>query len=203
MPADVLGRIPLFAGLGPAELRELEEAMRPQTFAAGDVICREGEPGDSLFVVVEGFARVMLHDRDVARLRRGDVIGEMSLVSGEPRSATVVAAVPTTALELSREDVASLIARRPQILENLTRILSGRLAATTARVGETSRGEAVALLVGEQGTVVVVADAGQENVVEAADRTVSVEGGEDIAWLGRHLSRTKLGLALGAGGAKG
>lgn len=245
MPADVLGRNPLFAGLGPAELQDLEAAMRPQTFAAGDVICREGEPGDSLFVVVEGFARVLLHDRDVARLRRGDVIGEMSLVSGEPRSATVVAAVPTAALELSREDVASLIARQPQILENLTRILSGRLAATTARVGETSRGEAVALLVGEQasgsvagilaateaasprpaasidvrsslqpletlddlladhGTVVVVADAGQENVVEAADRAVSIEGGEDIGWLGRHLSRTKLGLALGAGGAKG
>src|SRR6266542_4214208 len=148
MPADVLGRIPLFAGLGPAELRELEEAMRPQTFAAGDVICREGEPGDSLFVVVEGFARVMLHDRDVARLRRGDVIGEMSLVSGEPRSATVVAAVPTTAFELSRYGVAALIAEQPRILENLTRILSDRLAATTARVADTrTRGEAVALLV--------------------------------------------------------
>jgi NTE family protein len=243
MRTDVLGRNPLFAGLGLPELEELEAAMRPQTFAANDVICREGEPGDSLFVVVEGFARVLLHDRDVARLRRGDVIGEMSLVSGEPRSATVVAAVPTSALELSREDVASLIARQPRILENLTRILSDRLAATTARVGETSRGEAVVLLAGEHapvaeilaatetasprpvasidvrsslepleslddlladhGTVVVVANAGQDSVTEAADRTVSVDGGEDIPWLGRHLSRTKLGLALGAGGAKG
>ncbi len=254
MPADVLARNPLFAGLDPAELEELEAAMRPQTFAANDVICRAGEPGDSLFLVVDGFARVTLTDEDgsarvVARLRRGDVIGEMSLVTGEPRSATVVAAVPTTALELSRDDVATLIAKQPRILENLSRILSGRLAATTARVGDDrARGEAVALLVGEQaagsvseilaateaasprpvasidvraslelleglddllaghGTVVVVADAAQESVpllVEAADRTVSVDGSEAIPWLGRHLSRTKIGLALGAGGAKG
>ena len=59
----------------------------------------------------------------------------MSLVSGEPRSATVVAAVPTTAFELSRYGVAALIAEQPRILENLTRILSDRLAATTAQSG--------------------------------------------------------------------
>jgi NTE family protein len=244
---DVLARNPLFEGLDAAALDELEQAMRSQTFAAGDVICRAGEPGDSLFVVVEGFARVMLADQDVARLRRGDVIGEMSLVSGEPRSATVVAAVPTTALELSRDEVAALIAKQPRILENLSRILSVRLAATTARVSDQrARGEAVALLVGEgaaasvpdilaateaagprpvtsidartslerlgalddllaeHGTVVIVADLGQEHVVEAADRTVTVEGPpQDVHRLGRDLSRTKLGLALGAGGAKG
>jgi NTE family protein len=251
MPVDVLARNPLFAGLGPAELEELEAAMQSQTFAANEVICQAGEPGDSLFLVVDGFARVTLEDEDgssrvVARLRRGDVIGEMSLVTGEPRSASVVAAVPTTALEHSRDEVAKLIAKHPQILENLSRILSGRLAATTARVGDDRpRGEAVAVLVGEQaagsvpeilaateaasprpvasidvrsslepletlddlladhGTVIVVTEAGQKNVVEAADRTVPVDGGEDIDWLGRHLSRTKLGLALGAGGAKG
>jgi NTE family protein len=172
----------------------------------------------------------------------------MSLVTGEPRTATVVAAVPTTALELSRDDVAALIARQPRILENLTKILTSRLAVTTARVADSrTRGEVVALLVAESadesvpavlaateaasarpvtsldlrssldalerlddllaehGTVVLLAGAGQGgSATEAADRTERLDAPPgDVARLGRHLARTKLGLALGAGGAKG
>ena len=244
---DVLTRNPLFAGLDPSELSDLEAAMRRKQFGQGHVICRQGESAESLFVIVDGFARVLVDDRPVARLRRGDVIGEMSLVSGEPRSATVVAAVPTTALELSRYGVAAVIAEQPRILENLTRILSDRLATTTARVVDSrARGEAVALVVSDaasaslpdiiaateaasprpvasmdvreslegletlddllaaNGTVLVVAKPGTAAAEEAADRTVTLdEPPADAAWLGRHLSRTKLGLALGAGGAKG
>jgi len=250
MAADALSRNPLFSGLDVAELAELAGAMQERSFDANDVICRAGEPGDSLFLVTDGFARVTLDGTQaVARLRRGDVIGEMSLVTGEPRTATVVAAVPTTALELSRDDVAALIARQPRILENLTKILTSRLAVTTARVADSrTRGEAVALLVADSaaesvpailaateaasarpvasldlrsslddlerlddllaahGTVVLVADASAAGrpVAEAADRTERLDAPpDDAAWLGRHLSRTKLGLALGAGGAKG
>jgi NTE family protein len=300
--ASALARNPLFDGLPPAALDAAELAMTRRAFAPGDVICRTGEPGDTLFVIVDGLARVTSTDGDVvARLRRSDVIGEMSLVSGEPRSATVVAAVPTAVLELGREDFARLIADHPAILSNLNRILSRRLAETTARVNEPrSRGEAVVLLVGDagarvvpqvaeateaasatavatldaraapepalaalddllarHGTVLVPAALGQEllrPVLEAADRIVALltedeltaraaflapgqraevvvladaptrsRGGSastpvvgavqlepsgslsprDAAWIGRHLSRTKLGLALGAGGAKG
>jgi len=244
---DVLSRNPLFEGLDPSALRDLEEAMRRKEFGAGHVLCRQGESAESLFVIVDGFARVLVDDRPVARLRRGDVVGEMSLVTGEPRSATVIAAVPTTTLELSRYGVAAVIADQPKILENLTRILSDRLAATTARVADTrARGEAVALVVTEEaapalpdviaateaagprpvaildvresldaletlddllarnGTVLVVASPGTQAVEEAADRVVTLDAPpEDVAWVGRHLSRTKLGLALGAGGAKG
>jgi NTE family protein len=244
---DVLARNPLFAGLDPSQLTDLEAAMRRKEFGPGHVICREGDAAESLFVIVDGFARVLVDDRPVARLRRGDVIGEMSLVSGEPRSATVVAAVPTTAFELSRYGVAALIAEQPRILENLTRILSDKLAATSARVVDSrARGEAVALVISDpaapslpqviaateaasprpvasidvreslegletlddllakNGTVVVVAGSGTVAAEEAADRTVTLdEPPDDVAWLGRHLSRTKLGLALGAGGAKG
>ena len=148
---DVLARNPLFAGLDPSELGDLEAVMRRKEFDAGQVICHEGEAAESLFVIVDGFARVLHDDQPVARLRRGDVIGEMSLVSGEPRSATVVAAVPSTVFELSRYGVAALIAEQPRILENLTRILTDRLAATTARVADSrARGEAVTLAVSEE-----------------------------------------------------
>ena len=171
----------------------------------------------------------------------------MSLVSGEPRSATVVAAVPTTAFELSRYGVAALIAEQPRILENLTRILTTGSRQRPRSVADSrSRGEAVALVVSDEAAESVSAcvaateaasprpvatvdvrdslDAletlddllanerdgadrrrpGQTAAEEAADRTVTLdEPPQDVAWLGRHLSRTKLGLALGAGGAKG
>ena len=244
--------------------------MRPRRFEPHEVLCEAGEPGDSLLLIESGFARVVLDGRTVAKLRRGDVVGEMSLVTGEPRSATVVAAVPIDALELRRQDFARLLARHPALLANLNQILSRKLAETTARVGEPrGRGEAVAVVVGpgggtllpdivaaaeaaspqpvafvdahgsleealtslddlvaEHAAVLVAADAGEERLpllLDAVDRAVAVAtGGEvaelreveevisldrsdpaKIAWLGRHLTRTKLGLALGAGGAKG
>jgi NTE family protein len=304
LTAAALARNPLFDGLPSEALDGVAACMERRVFAPGDVICRAGDAGDSLFVIVDGLARVTGPDGDVvARLRRSDVIGEMSLVSGEPRSATVVAAVPTTVLELARDDFAGLIARHPEMLSNLNRILTRRLAETTARVADPrSRGEAVGLVVGEagaqvvpqlleataaasaapvatldaraapqpalaalddqlarHGTVVVPAAVGQEllrPVLEAVDRVVALVGGRDelravtkalapgeraeivllfegsggkplrstpaapvvrtvelepsgalpareAGWLGRHLARTKLGLALGAGGAKG
>jgi predicted acylesterase/phospholipase RssA len=327
--------------------------MRPRYFRAREVICHAHEPGNSLFVIQDGLALVTISDGEsgiqgeaVARLRRGDVVGEMSLITGEPRSATVLAAVPTSVLELDQDEFAAILAQHPAILVNLNRILSHRLARTNLRQVERRRGEAVALIISrrvaallprivsatesasprsvaaldvrsysysqtfslgmdasldqpaqqsldtalgmlddllsEHGTVIIVADIDQENVsllLDNMDRAVvvasesevqrltltpgaystepttkhqsievvlvsadtspasapadkapaEIEGmpvirvfklgmdglgldsgleaqatlDRDVAWLGRHLSRTKLGLALGAGGAKG
>jgi predicted acylesterase/phospholipase RssA/CRP-like cAMP-binding protein len=307
-----LARNPLFEGLEPASLQELAWLMRPRRFDPGEVICEAGTTGDSLFVISEGVARVLVAEpraeaSAVARLRRGDVVGEMSLLTGEPRSATVVATTRTTVLELARDDFATLVSRHPHVLLNLGRILSRRLVDVNVRAVEgRTRGEAVTLLAGESAlqlvpellasteaaspgpvatvdarvgadqplsalddlladhrTVVLVADldgGALPALVEASDRTVALvgttdewkrlavvladapEGGQvdvvvcaatqgessrlqrraserlrvvrvlaagappaaaDLSWLGRHLARTKLGLALGAGGAKG
>jgi NTE family protein len=313
MALSALARNELFEGLTDSELDELAARMRPRRFDRDEVICEAGAPGDSLFVIADGLAHVVgarggRESPAVARLRRGDVIGEMSLLTGERRSATVVAATPTTALELGQGDFAAMVGRQPRILANLTRILSHRLAETTARISHArSRGEAVGLLLGasagpalhdlveattaatprpvavldtrqseeealgslddllaDNGTVLVVAALGADApqlVVDSVDRVVAfvghegelraleaafaggarrdqrVElvvvadsaeecrrtkdrasatmpvvravssgfplGPEDRGWLGRHLARTKLGLALGAGGAKG
>ena len=285
----VLARTQLFEGVDQAQLREAASLMRRRTFEARDTICRRGDPGGSLFIIVEGLAHVLVGEGDrvedtVARLRRGDVVGEMSLLTGEPRSATVVAGLPTTVLELDPQAFGALVTREPAILSNLTQILSRRLSGMLRSRAE-QRGEAVALVVApscdhlrkdalaatkaqsvrpvtvldaresvdsalahleaallESGTVILVADAGQEELphlrdhvdrvvivatAEEADavplpnaqlvlagggaaagfdvvRTIDRAGNSrDIGWLGRHLARTKLGLALGAGGAKG
>jgi len=278
----------LFEGLTDAELRDVLASMRAAEFGGGEAICREGEPGGSLFVLVDGLADVLYPGGDATevRLRSGDVIGEMSLVTGEPRSATVLATIPTTALELDAEAFASMLARYPVVPANLSRIVSRRLARTR-RNQFRERGEPVALLLGRDadrllpeivrateaasprpvavldargsvervlaalddallasGTVLVLGDAAADvaPIVDQAARALAVvqadeaaklppnveiallDGGaadgavrgiardddgpggyapSDVAWLGRHLSRTKLGLALGAGGAKG
>ena len=119
VPVSALEGVPLFEGLGPSELDTVAASMRRHDFPAQAVICHEGEPGESMFVVLDGLAHqlaaapdagcswtrsVFAEGRLVGKLRQGDVFGEMSLVTGEPRSATVRAAVPTPALELGEED---------------------------------------------------------------------------------------------------
>ena len=127
-----LARSPLFGGFAQDELEEVLALMRRVEFESGAAICREGEPGASLFVLVDGLADVLYPGGGATevRLRRGDVIGEMSLVTGEPRSATVLAAIPTTALELDAEAFGSVLVRYPSVPANLSRIVSRRLART-------------------------------------------------------------------------
>src|SRR5947209_5610146 len=102
----------LFDGLDAEAMDDVFRRMQPRRFAAHAVICQKGEPGGSLFLIQNGLAEVMLDQpkgaRPVARLRRGEVVGELSLVTGEPRSATVVANVPTDVLEMSQETFAAL-----------------------------------------------------------------------------------------------
>jgi NTE family protein len=176
-------RIPLFEGLDDAVLREIVGHLQPRHFAPRGVICREGEPGTSLFIIQSGVAQVLVGGRDgprpVARLRRGDVVGEMSLLTGEPRSATVIANVPTEVLELSRQTFIALLARHPAILTNLSRILSRRLAHRSLQQAQTRSGEAVALVVGESGMalaadMVAATEAASPRGVAVLDLTGSI-----------------------------
>jgi NTE family protein len=242
---SVLGRSPLFEGLSGEDVEDVVASMRPVTFAAGEAICREGEPGSTMFVLVEGRADV-LHpggEETEVRLHPGDVIGEMAVVSGEARSATVLATVPTRALELDQDAFAALLLRRPLLAANVSRIVSRRLALTRSRQRR-AHGDAVALVLDPEITgllpeivaataaasirPVTLVDGGDSAAIDAivaagglalvladpaavpSQTTRTVMAAEeldgrrrDVAWLGRHLARAKLGLALGAGGAKG
>src|SRR4051794_16283527 len=140
--------------------------MRFRSFAAGAVICREGEPGDSMFLIVDGLVQARVaalearalsmfaEDRLAGKLRQGDVIGATSLITGEPRSATVVAGVATDLLELDSDAFRTLIARFPRLLENLVGILGRRLGEASSRQARGSRGEAVALFAPEPAEIV-------------------------------------------------
>jgi CRP-like cAMP-binding protein len=146
--AAALARSPLFEGLSESDLEDVLASTRRVSFDAGAAICREGEPGTSLFVLAEGLADVLYPGggQTEVRLGAGDVIGEMAVVSGEARSATVLAAIPTTALELGQDAFSELLLRHPLLAANVSRIVSRRLARTR-RNQFRDRGEAVALLV--------------------------------------------------------
>lgn len=88
---DVLGKVPLFHGLSKRELEHIFRETEEETFSAGTRIVSEGESGGRFFVLLEGRASVSIGDRKRGRLGPGDFFGEMSLIDGQPRSATVTA----------------------------------------------------------------------------------------------------------------
>ncbi len=100
-PTD-LGAVPLFAGLPPDARERLREAARLVEVPAGQDLVREGDPAGSAFVVRRGRLEVFVGDRRVREVGPGEVLGELSLLTGEPRSATVRARRDTTVLELPR-----------------------------------------------------------------------------------------------------
>src|SRR5947209_6053864 len=185
----------LFEGLEAEDIQKIYRQMRPQHFRAGEVICREGEQGNSLFVISSGAAQVVvgplteansrLASRSLARLRRGDVVGEMSLLTGEPRSATVIASIPTTVLELTQEAFAAILAQYPVLVTNLSRILSRRLALTNTRQAALrQRHEAVALVIDRHGIefvqdILAATKSASPYSVEILDLTSSPLTGED------------------------
>jgi CRP-like cAMP-binding protein len=100
-----LSRSPLFLGLPDDELDALAARMRPRRFAAGEQLCHAGDPSDRIWLITSGLvhwlAPTTARAGDIElRLRKGDVIGAQDAITGEERSATVVASLPTSTLEL-------------------------------------------------------------------------------------------------------
>jgi CRP-like cAMP-binding protein/di/tricarboxylate transporter len=130
----VLTRVALFAGLGRVELARLAAHLEPIDLAAGDDVIRQGEVGDSLYVVERGVFAVLLRTSATAETRvgtmeTGDAFGEMALLTDEPRSATVRAETAGRVLKLGRERFLELLRREPTAFLAVATTLSRRLAA--------------------------------------------------------------------------
>ena len=117
---DALAQVPLFAGMPPRFLRRLGDKTDEQRFMEGATIVRQGDPGDTFYVIIEGEAKV--RDRGgktLSRLIPGDFFGEISLMDGGPRTATVVAETNLTALALSRKDFGAMLQSDPHVTVGL------------------------------------------------------------------------------------
>lgn len=102
---EALSRVDLFAGLDASQIEQVARVFEPVNLARGSVLFREGDPSDALYVVLDGFLQVALEPGDAREAGRslvqmgpGQSVGELSLVDGGPRSATVTAVTPKVAL---------------------------------------------------------------------------------------------------------
>lgn len=132
---DLLSNLPLFETLNQKELSQVAaltvEARRP----AGTVLTREGQLGGVLFVIVDGRADLLRNKRKVLELGPGDVVGELSLIDGQARSADAVAATDVHLLQLAHEDFNALLNKSPAFVRNLLRALSMRIREMDALAG--------------------------------------------------------------------
>lgn len=150
--------LPILAPLSDSQIEQLAQTATRQRFYAGERLVRQGEAGESLFVITSGRVRVekQLDDGAVvllAHLGRDEFFGEMSLLTGERRSASVIAEEDTEVLVVGRGDMASVITSDARILEQLSMALDARMqntgervAAATGPLGKKSDGQPSDLL---------------------------------------------------------
>lgn len=134
---DLLRRTRCFSGLDDAALDVLCQRMNTSSFPAGEHLCSEGDEGDRMFVIQSGSVSVMKHDDDgehieVAVLTEGDVTGEMSLFTQQPRSADLITRTPVTMWTLTHSDLDAALSDHPSIAKGLLATLSGHLSRGTS-----------------------------------------------------------------------
>jgi small-conductance mechanosensitive channel/CRP-like cAMP-binding protein len=143
----LLARVELFQDLGEMELACLAEPLRPLHVRPGQRVVTQGESGDSLYLVVEGLLEVRVTGADrqetvVGSLRAGDVFGEFSLMTGDPRSASVDTVTECRLLEVQRSNLEPILSGRPALARTLAGILAQRrldARRTLERIGDTQR----------------------------------------------------------------
>jgi CRP/FNR family cyclic AMP-dependent transcriptional regulator len=134
---EVLASLPLFESCTKRELGDIASIMIEVERPAGTYLTREGQDGGLMFVVVDGRAEVLAHDGDrnhkvIGRLGSGDVVGELSLIDGRARSASVRSVTDVRLLEIVQDDFNRLVHRSPKFVRNLLRSLSLRVRQAEA-----------------------------------------------------------------------
>jgi CRP-like cAMP-binding protein len=136
-----LRQVGLFAELSLEQLEAVSQVAEEAEYVAGEAVVREGEPGDRLYLLLEGEVRVVKgfgtpNELPLRHLRAVDYFGEMAVLADEPRSATIVTAGPTRLLSLDGDSLRQLIREHPDISFSIFRVLTGRLRAAESRLAD-------------------------------------------------------------------
>jgi CRP-like cAMP-binding protein len=127
--AEQLARVPMFSGCSARELSLIARAAKEVSHPAGTVIAREGEPGVGMFLILEGRAAVSIGGRRRRTLGPGDFFGEIALLDGGPRTATVTALTPMRLVGITEWVFRGLIREHPTIALKTLQAMAARLRA--------------------------------------------------------------------------
>jgi CRP-like cAMP-binding protein len=126
----LLSRVELLEALSAEELDSLTSRIETRRFGEGETLIRRGDAGESMFVLVEGLVYVFADNEGteikVAQIVPGQFFGEMSMLTGEARSATVTAASDTVTYEITKEHMSALLTARPVLMEHMSQIVAAR-----------------------------------------------------------------------------
>jgi CRP/FNR family transcriptional regulator, cyclic AMP receptor protein len=129
--AGQLAKVPLFSGCSKKDLQTIARVVKDIDHSEGTVIAREGEPGVGLFVIVEGRAEVTIGGKVKTKLEPGDFFGEIALLDGGPRTATVTATTDVKLLGLTEWVFRGLMQEHPSIAIKTLQQMAGRLRSAT------------------------------------------------------------------------
>ena len=135
---ELLRNIPMFANIEPSKLKLLAFTSERMTFKAGETLFKQGEAGDSAYVIIGGEADVIVDTPKgpltVAKLKRNDIVGEIAILCDVPRTATVQAASKLEAMVIAKDLFFRLVMEFPQMAVEIMRELARRLDATNRKL---------------------------------------------------------------------
>jgi len=126
-----LRHVPIFSELPPTDLKQIAALAGEQIYDDGTVIAREGDPGNELLVIVEGEVGIVTAGREIARRGRGDYVGEMAVLDGEPRSASLIAQGSVRVLRIGGRELETIMRERPETSHAMLLVLARRLRELT------------------------------------------------------------------------
>jgi small-conductance mechanosensitive channel len=155
----LLLRQPLFVGMQAGELQELSQSAIHLRFGAGEKIIEQGKSGKSMYILADGSAEVKVeHDGElvpVGRLGPGDCFGEISLLTGEPRTATVIAESDCEVVKIEKSAMRTLLLQHPRLAETLSETLAARRLVLEAEINAFRSNQPIAEIAGTKESFLV------------------------------------------------
>lgn len=141
---ECLRKVPMFANVDAARLKLLAFTSDRLVFAPGDVVFRQGDPGDAAYFIISGSAEVLMHNIDgemsVASVGENEMVGEIAILCDVPRTATVQATSELTTLKITKDLFFRMVIDFPEMAVEVMRVLAYRLEHTTAQLREAQTG---------------------------------------------------------------
>jgi len=209
-----LARNALFVGLSPDELARLAGRLRYRRAKKGEILCREGDPSDAMYIIEAGQVKVYKETADgravLATLGPGTPVGEMALLTGEPRSATLIISIDAELWQLSKSDFDAVLHEYPTIALTFSRVLAQRLTLTDNRRDTEDFSRLVGLVSTPQDAARLAASMARQSgrqvllldLVETGDECSTIDPADpfhDVTALTERVSRVDVPVEVSSG----